>query len=153
MSPEAPTLKARLSAEMREAMKAQEKTRLGALRLLLAAVQNREVELRHELSDEEFVEVVARQVKQRRESEEAYTHAGREELAAHEREERGILEAYLPAQLGEAEVDALVDEAIAATGASQPGDMGKVMGFVMQKAKGQVDGRVVQAKVRERLGL
>jgi uncharacterized protein YqeY len=152
VSPEAPTLKDRLATEMREALKAQEKTRLGALRLLLAAVQNREVELRHELNDEEFVEVVARQVKQRRESEEAYTNAGREELAAHEREERGILEAYMPAQLGDAEVDALVEEAIATTGASQPGDMGKVMGFVMTRAKGRVDGKAVQAKVRERLG-
>ena len=151
MSPEAPTLKDRLATEMREALKAQEKTRLGALRLLSAAVKNREVELRHELSDEEFVEVVARQVKQRRESEEAFTNAGRDELAQHEADERAILEAYMPAQLSGEEVDALVDEALAATGASQPGDMGKVMGFVMQRAKGKVDGKVVQAKVRERL--
>src|ERR687891_2721068 len=76
-------LKDRMEREMKEALKAGEKLRLGALRMLSAAVKNREVELRHELSDEEFVEIVARQVKQRRESEEAYSNAGREELARH----------------------------------------------------------------------
>jgi uncharacterized protein YqeY len=145
------TLKERLAAEMRAAMKAQEKVRLGALRLLTAAVKNREVELRHELSDEEFVEVALREVKRRREAIEAYERAGRQDRADLEREEQRTLEAYVPAGLPEAEVDALIDEAIAVTGASGPGDLGKVMGQVMAKAKGRADGKAVQEKVRARL--
>lgn len=147
-----PGLKSRLAAEMREALKAGEKIRLGALRLLAASVKNREVELLHELSDEEFVEVAHREVKRRREAAEAYAAAGREDRAEQEREEQRVLEAYLPAGLSADEVHALVDEAIAATGAASPGDMGRVMGFVMGRARGRVDGREVQTMVRERLG-
>lgn len=145
-------LKQRLDREMKEALKAGEKVRLGALRMLAAAVKNREVELRHELSDEELIEVAGKQVKQRKESAEAFDGGGRPELAQKEREEQAILQAYLPEGLSEDEVAALVDEAIAATGAEGPGDLGKVMGYVMGKAKGRVDGTVVNAAVRERLG-
>src|ERR671919_400046 len=112
-------LKDRMEREMKEALQAGEKLRLGALRMLAAAVKNREVELRHELSDEEFVEVAQRQVKKHKESAE--------------------------------EVAALVDEAMVATGATDPGDLGKVMGYVMGKAKGRVDGGTVNRLVRERL--
>lgn len=152
MDPGTPTLKDRLAAEMREALKAGHKVRLAALRLLSAAVKNREVELRHPLSDDEFLEVVSRQVKQRRESTEAFEGAGREDLAAREREEREVLQAYLPAPLSDAEVDRMIDHAVAATGASGPGDIGQVMGQVMGRAKGRVDGKAVQARVRARLG-
>jgi uncharacterized protein YqeY len=145
------SLKQRLAGEMTDALRAGQKVRLSALRLLAAAVKNREVELRRELSDDEFVEVVGRQVKQRRDSIEAYRGAGREDLADREREEEAILLAYLPEQLSETEVDALIDEALVATGATGPGDLGKVMGVVMARAKGRVDGKVVQAKVRARL--
>jgi uncharacterized protein YqeY len=145
-------LKDRLQQEMREALKAGEKIRLGALRMLAASVKNREVELRHELSDEELVEVASREVKRRREAAEAYDGAKRPELAEKEREEEAVLAAYVPAQLGEGEVRALIDEAIEATGASGPGDLGKVMGYVMGKAKGRVDGGTVNALVRARLG-
>jgi uncharacterized protein YqeY len=145
------SLKQRLATEMTDALRAGQKVRLSTLRLLAAAVKNREVELRRELSDDEFVEVVGRQVKQRRDSIEAYRGAGREDLADREREEEAILQAYLPEQLSEAEVDELVDEAVATTGASGPGDLGKVMGVLMARAKGRVDGKVVQAKVRARL--
>lgn len=145
------SLKQRLATEMTEALRAGQKVRLSTLRLLAAAVKNREVELRRELTDDEFVEVVGRQVKQRRDSIEAYAGAGREDLADREREEQAVLQAYLPEPLSEAEVDALVDEAVAATGASGPGDIGKVMGALMAKAKGRVDGKTVQAKVRARL--
>jgi uncharacterized protein len=145
------SLKQRLATEMTDALRAGQKVRLSTLRLLAAAVKNREVELRRDLSDDEFVEVVARQVKQRRDSIEAYTGAGREDLAGREREEEAILQAYLPEQLSEAEVDELVEETVAATGASGPGDLGKVMGLLMARAKGRVDGKVVQAKVRARL--
>jgi uncharacterized protein YqeY len=146
------SMKQRLASEMTEALKAGQKVRLSTLRLLAAAVKNREVELRRELTDDEFVEVVGRQVKQRRDSIEAYAGARREDLAGREREEQAILQAYLPEPLSEAEVDALVDEALATTRASGPGDMGKVMGTLMAMAKGRVDGKAVQAKVRARLG-
>jgi uncharacterized protein len=144
-------LKERLAAESRAALKAGEKIKLGALRLLSASVKNREVELRRPLTDDEFVEVAMREVKRRKEAIEAYAAAGRDDLVAKETEEQQVLEAYLPAALGEAELIALVEEAVASTGASGPGDLGKVMGYVMGKAKGRVDGKEVQARVRERL--
>lgn len=145
------TLKERLTTEMREAMKARQAIRLSALRLLSASVKNREVEVGHELSDEEFVEVAVREVKRRKEAIEAYESAGREDRAGVEREEQQVLEAYLPPAMSDADVDALIDEAITTTGASGPGDLGKVMGLVMGKAKGRADGKLVQAKVRARL--
>jgi uncharacterized protein len=145
-------LKERIATEMRESLKAGQKIRLAALRMLAASVKNREVELRHELSDDEVREVAVREVKRRTEAIEAYDVAGREDLAAREREERVTLQAYVPQQLSEDEVNGLIDEGIAATGASSAKEMGKVMGFVMGRAKGRVDGAMVQAKVRERLG-
>jgi uncharacterized protein YqeY len=144
--------KARLQQEMREALKAGEKLRLGALRMLAASVKNREVELGHELSDEELVEVATREVKRRKEAAEAFDGGGRPELAEKERQEQTVLETYLPAQLSEDEVNALVEEAVAATGASGSGDLGKVMGYVMGKAKGRVEGGTVNRLVRARLG-
>jgi uncharacterized protein len=144
--------KDRLQREMHEALKAGEKVRLGALRMLSAAVKNREVELGHELSDDELVEVASREVKRRKEAAEAFEKAGRQELADKEQEEQAVLESYLPAQLSEGEVAALIEEAVAATGASGPGDLGKVMGHVMGKAKGRVDGGTVNRLVQERLG-
>jgi hypothetical protein len=145
-------LKDRLSKEIKEALKAGEKVRLSALRLLSAAVKNREVELRREVSDDEFLEVVAREVKRRKEAAEAYEKADRQDRVDLEREEQAALEAYLPAGLSDPEVEALVQEAIDATGATGPGDLGKVMGYVMEKAKGRVDGEKVNALVRSRLG-
>ena len=132
-------------------MKSREPIRLGALRMLSAAVKNREIEVGHALSDEELQGVAAREVRRRKEAVEAYLGAGREDRADVEREEQHVLEAYLPAGLSEAEVDAIIEEAIASTGASGPGDLGKVMGFVMSRAKGKVDGTTVQAEVRARL--
>ncbi len=145
-------LKTRLAEEMKQALKAGEKLRLGTLRMLAASVKNREVELRRELNDEEFLEMVGREVKRRKEAAEAYESAGRQDLLDKERQEQAVLEVYLPPQLSEDETRALVDEAVAATGASGPGDLGKVMGFVMGKGKGRVDGGRVNALVRERLG-
>ena len=144
--------KARLQEEMREALKAGQKLRLGALRMLAASVKNREVELGHELSDEELVEVATREVKRRKEAAEAFDGGGRPELAEKERQEQGVLETYLPAQLSEDEVSALIEEAMAATGANGPGDLGKVMGYVMGKARGRVEGGTVNRLVRARLG-
>ena len=146
------TLKARLQREMHEALKAGDKVRLGALRMLSAAITNREKEVLHELSDDEVREVAVREVKRRNESIEAFEKGGRADLVEKETAERKVLNAYAPVPLSEAEVDALIDEALAATGASGPKEMGKVMGFVMGKAKGKVDGAAIQAKVRARLG-
>ena len=143
--------KARLSEELKDALRAGDKVRLGALRMLSASVKNREVEVRRELSEEEFVEVVAREVKRRKEAAEAFDAGGRSELADKERAEEAALEGYLPAQLGPEEVEALVAEAIEATGASGPADLGKVMGYVMGKAKGRVDGGEVNRLARTRL--
>jgi uncharacterized protein len=146
------TFKERLSDDLKASMKSGDKVRLSTLRLLSAAVKNREVEVLHELSDAEFQEVASKEAKRRTEAIEAYESAGREDLASREREERDVLAPWLPQQLSEEEVDALVDEAIASTGASAPSDLGKVMGFVMGRAKGKVDGSAVQARVRARLG-
>lgn len=144
-------LKDEIQTQMHQALKAGDKLRLGALRMLVAGIKNREIELRHELSDDEVREVAGKEVKKRTESIEAFDGAGRVELADKERAEREILLPYAPAQLSEEAVDALVEEAIVSTGATSDKEMGKVMGFVMSKAKGQVDGSVVQEKVRARL--
>jgi len=144
-------LKARVADEMKDALRAGQKVRLGALRLLSASVKNREVELRRVLTDEEFLEVVAREVKRRNEALEAYEKAGREDLAAKEREEREVLQVYQPEQLSAQETEGLVDEAISATGASSVKELGKVMGYVMGKAKGRVDGGAVQQLARAKL--
>ena len=146
------SLKERLSEETKDALRGGEKVRLGTLRLLSAAVKNKEVELGHELDDEEFLQVAQKEAKQRRESIEAYEKGGRDDLVAREREELGVLSAYIPAGLSDEELDAIVEETVAAVGATGPGDMGKVMGAVMAKVKGRADGREVQAKVRTRLG-
>jgi uncharacterized protein YqeY len=144
-------LKDRLSREMKDALRAGEKVRLSALRMLAASVKNREVEVGHELSDQEVGEVAGREVKRRKEATEAYERGNRPELAAREREEQVALESYMPPGLSPDEVAVLIDEAIAGTGASGPGDTGKVMGYVMGKAKGRVDGNEVSAAVRARL--
>jgi uncharacterized protein YqeY len=146
------TLKDSVREQMTAAMRSGDKVRLGALRMLSAAITNREKEQRHELSDDEVREVAGKEVKRRTESIEAFEAAGRTELAEKERAERDVLQAFAPEQLSEAEVDALIDQAIAETGASSPKEMGKVMGAVMSKGKGKVDGSVVQRRVGERLG-
>src|SRR3990170_568546 len=134
------TLKERIAEEIKASMKSGAKTRLAALRFLSTQVTNREKDVRRELSDEEVQEVAVKEVKRRTEAIEAYDAAGRDDLASREREEREVLSAYAPERLSEAEVDALVEEAIATTGASTPQEMGRVMGFVMGRAKGRVDG-------------
>ena len=146
------TLKDRLREQITSAMKAGDKVTLGALRMLSAAITNREKEIMHELSDDEVREIAGKEMKKRTESIEAFDAAGRTELADKERAERAVLEPYAPTQLDPAAVDVLINEAFAATGSSGPQDIGAVMGFVMGKAKGQVDGRLVQRKVQERLG-
>ena len=147
-----PTLKEQVHEQMTAALRAGDKLRLGALRMLAAAITNREKEILHELSDDEVREVAGKEVKKRSESIEAFGSAGRTELAEKERAEREILLPFAPEQLSDAEVDALIDEAISSTEASSMKEMGAVMGAVMASAKGKVDGSLVQRKVRERLG-
>ena len=146
-----PTLKEQVHEQMTAALRAGDKLRLGALRMLAAAITNREKEILHELSDDEVREVAGKEVKKRSESIEAFGSAGRTELAEKERAEREVLQPFAPEQLSDSDVDALIDDAISATGATSMQEMGKVMGVVMASAKGKVDGSVVQQKVRERL--
>jgi uncharacterized protein YqeY len=146
------TLKEQIKEQTTAAMKRGDKTTVGALRMLSAAITNREKDVRHELDDDEVREIAGKEVKKHAESIEAFDAAGRTELADKERAERAVLEPYAPAPLDDASVAALLDEAFTATGASGPQDMGKVMGYVMGKAKGQVDGGLVQRMVKERLG-
>jgi uncharacterized protein YqeY len=145
------TLKERLAAELREAMKAGDRVRLGAIRMLSAAVTTREKEVLHELSDDEVREVAAKEVKKRAEAIEAFEGAGRRELAERERAEREAIAGYAPEQLTAAELDALIDDAFAETGASSERELGRVMGYVMGRARGRVDGNLVQERVRSRL--
>jgi uncharacterized protein len=147
-----PGLKAQIQQETNAALKAGDKVRLGALRMLTSAIRYREVEVGHELSDDEVREVAAREVKKRNEAAQAFRDGDRTELADKEDAEREAIAPYAPEQLSDAEVDAMIDEAVAATGASTVQEMGKVMGMVMGKAKGRVDGAAVQEKVRARLG-
>lgn len=150
-SSQAPDLKTQIHERMTAAMKARDEVPLGALRMLLSAIRYREDELGHELTDDEVRGVAGSQVKKRSESIEAFEQAGRTELADKEKAEREVLAAFAPEQLSETDIDALVDAAIASTGARSMQQMGAVMGAVMGTAKGQVDGSVVQAKVKARL--
>ena len=145
-------LHTQIREQIAQSLKAGDKLRVGSLRMLSAAITNREKDERHELSDDEVREVAGREMKKRGESIEAFQAAGRTELADKERAERDVLAEYAPTQLTDTQVDALIDEAFQATGASGPADIGKVMGFVMARAKGQVDGGAVQLRVKERLG-
>jgi uncharacterized protein len=145
-------LKDQVRSQMTDAMRSGDKLTVGALRMLIASITNKEKEVLHDLSDDEVREVAAKEVKKRTESIEAFESAGRTELADKEKAEREVLAPYAPEQLSDEQVDALVDEAIAQSGATSRKEMGKVMGLVMGQAKGQVDGSVVQRKVLEKLG-
>ena len=145
-------LKQRLQDEMTAAMKGGDKQRLGVIRLLLAAVKQKEVDDRAELSDEQVLAVLDKMVKQRRDSITQYEGAGRNELAEQEKFEIGVIQEFLPAALSEEQIGALVDEAISSTGAASIRDMGKVMGVVKPKAQGRADMGAVSALVKERLG-
>jgi uncharacterized protein len=148
----APSLKEQVRAQMTDAMRSGDKLTVGALRMLIASITNKEKEVLHDLSDEEVREVAGKEVKKRTESIEAFESAGRTELVDKEKAEREVLAVYAPEQLSNEQVDAIVEEAIAQTGATSRNEMGKVMGVVMGRAKGQVDGSVVQRKVLEKLG-
>jgi len=144
-------LKDRITEDMKSAMRAGEKDRLAAIRLILAAVKQREVDERITLDDTQVLAVLDKMVKQRRESIAQFQSGGREDLVAKENAELAILQAYLPAQMSEAELDALIAEAIASTGAASIKDMGKVMGVVKAKAQGKADMGSVSARIKQKL--
>lgn len=144
-------LKDQLTAHMKEAMKAKQTERLGTIRQLRSAIKNKEIALGQELDDQAVIAVISTQVKQRRESAQMYRENDRPELADKEEAELAILQEYLPAQLGEAELRDIVSGVIAEVGATSAKDMGKVMPVVMSKTKGAADGKLVNQLVRELL--
>lgn len=146
-------LKVKLSTDMKDAMRAGDKLRLSTIRFLLSELKNAEIAKGEELSDEETVEIVQRQIKRRREAIDQYRKGGREDLAEKEEAEASILERYLPKQLTDEEIIAVIEEAISQTGASSKKEMGKVMGAVMPKVKGKADGARVSRLVSERLDI
>ncbi|MCP5407242.1 MAG: GatB/YqeY domain-containing protein [Chromatiaceae bacterium] len=144
-------LKTRIKEEMVAAMKAGDKRRLGVIRLLLAAIKQREVDERIELDDTQVLTVLDKMVKQRRDSIAQYEKAGRTDLAEQESFEISVLHDYLPAALSEEEIDTLIDQAIASTGASSVKEMGKVMGVIKPKAQGRADMGKIGAMIKARL--
>ncbi len=144
-------LKDKLTADMKAAMKAKDKARLGTIRLALSEIKQREVDSREELDDTAVLAVIDKMIKQRRDSANQYTEGGRADLAEVELAEVAVLQAYLPAQLSAAEIDALIEEAVAATGATGMQQMGAVMGILKPKAQGRADMGAVSKKVRARL--
>lgn len=145
------SLKQRLTDDMKAAMKSGDKARLGVIRLVNAAIKQREVDERIELDDAAVLAVLEKMVKQRKDSLAQYEAASREDLAAVERDEIAVIETYLPEKLGEAEVNAAIDAAIAETGASGPADMGKLMGVLKPRLAGKADMGEVSALVKQRL--
>lgn len=144
-------LRDRLNDEMKQAMKARDEIRLSVIRLIRSSVKNREIESRHELNDGEITEVVSTLVKQRRESIRMFGEAGRTDLVEKEEKELAVLLTFLPQQLSREEVEALVVQAIADSGAQGPKDMGKVMKVIMPHVTGRADGSLVSAVVKEKL--
>ncbi|MFO1456877.1 MAG: GatB/YqeY domain-containing protein [Steroidobacteraceae bacterium] len=146
------SLRDKITEDMKNAMRSGDKERLGHIRMLQAAIKQREVDERIVLDDAQVTSVVEKMVKQRREAIAQFETGGRADLVAKENAEIATLQAYLPAQLTEAEIDALIAEAIAQTGAASIKDMGKVMGVVKGKAAGKVDMGVVGGRIKARLG-
>jgi uncharacterized protein YqeY len=145
------TLKKTLQSDMKSALREGDKPRLAVIRMLLAAIQRREVDERVELDDAGVLKTIEKLVKQGQDSARQYTDGGRQELADKELAEIEVLRAYLPEQLGDAELDALIDSVISATGAQTVTDMGKVMGAIREQAQGRADMGAVGARVKEKL--
>ncbi|GAB3368616.1 GatB/YqeY domain-containing protein [Lysobacter rhizosphaerae] len=145
------SLKQRLTEDMKAAMKAGDKDTLGVIRLINAAIKQREVDERIELDDAAVIAVLEKGVKQRKDSISQYEAANREDLAAIERAEMAVIERYLPAKMGEAEIRAAIDAAVTETGAASAADMGKLMAVLKPKLAGQADMGQVSALVKQRL--
>jgi hypothetical protein len=145
------TLKERITEDMKSAMRAGEKERLATIRLALARIKQREVDERITLDDSQVLAVLEKMIKERKESITQFQAGGRADLVAKESGEVSILEAYLPARMSDAELDALIAGAIASTGATSAKDMGKVMAVVKSQAQGRADMGAVSARVKEKL--
>ncbi len=145
------SLKERISEDMKSAMRAGEKERLATIRLALAGIKQREVDERITLDDAPVLAVLEKMIKQRREAIVQFEAGNRPDLVAKERAEIEVLQVYLPAQLSDAEIDSLIAEAIAATGASSVKDMGKVMGVLKAKAQGRADMGALSARIKQTL--
>lgn len=146
------SLKAQLTEDMKAAMKGGEKDRLGVIRLVNAAIKQREVDERIVLDDAQVLAVLEKMLKQRKDSVTQFEAAGREDLAAVERYEMGVIQAYLPAQLSAAEIEAIIAAAIAESGAASGKDMGKVIALVKPKVAGRADMGAISGLVKARLG-
>ena len=146
------SLKARITEDMKTAMRSGEKDRLSCIRMLQAGIKQREVDERIELDDAQVLSVIDKMIKQRRESVAQFEAGKRADLVAKESAEIALLSQYLPAQLGDAELDAMIKEAIAATGAASMKDMGKVMGVLKPKVQGRTDIGALSARIKSVLG-
>lgn len=151
MPAESSPLKQRITDDMKSAMRAGEKEKLGTIRLILSAIKQIEVDTRKDLDDTQVLSILDKMVKQRRESISQFEKAGRDELAAKEQQEITIIQNYLPAQLSESEINDLIEEAISTTGATTMRDMGKVMGILKPKLQGRADMGSVSASIKARL--
>jgi uncharacterized protein len=145
------SLKERITEDMKTAMRARESERLGTIRMIQAAIKQREVDERIALDDAQVLSVIEKMIKMRKESIAQFESGGRADLAAKENQEIQLLQAYMPAQLGAEELDALIAAAIAETGAASIKDMGKVMAQVKQQAQGRADMAAVGAKIKAKL--
>lgn len=145
-------LKGRIVNAVKDAMRAGDKTRLGTLRLITAALKQREVDERIELGDDDVIAILSKMVKQRRESIDQYQKAGRDDLADKEQVEIDIIAEFLPQPLSDQEIQALIDQAISETGAESIRDMGKVMGLLKPKLQGRADMGQVSGLIKSRLG-
>lgn len=145
-------LKGRINDAVKQAMRAGEKERLGVLRMVTAAIKQVEIDERKELADEDVLAILSKMIKQRREGLESYEQAGRDELAAREKAEIEVISEFMPQPLSEAQIEELIDEAIAQSGAESIKDMGKVMGSLKPKLQGRADLGQVSARVKAKLG-
>ena len=146
------SLKERITDDVKAAMRSGEKERLGVIRMITAAIKQREVDERIVLDDTQVLSVLEKMIKQRKESLEAFKSGNRQDLADKEAAEITLLQGYLPSQLSAAELDALINEAVASTGAASIKDMGKVMAIIKTKAQGRADMGAVGAKIKAKLG-
>lgn len=145
------SLKERIQDDMKSAMRARDKERLAVIRLILAAIKQREVDERITLTDTQVISVLERMLKQRRESITQYQAAGRDDLAAKEAFEVSVIQTYMPEALNDAEIDSIINSAIAATGAHSIRDMGKVMALIKDQVQGRADMAVISARIKARL--
>jgi uncharacterized protein YqeY len=147
------TLKKKMDQEMILAAKAKDKIRLSALRMLKSGLHNREIDLKRELNEAEFLQLLSAMVKQRKDSIEQFEKGGRTDLVEKESTELKVIQEFMPAPMSEAELDAMIAEAIRETGAASLRDMGKVMAALMPKVTGKADGKMVGEKVKARLSM